>query len=408
MKRIILTLTTLALSIAAYSQNIIVTNDGDTVKAYNVEIAGNSVYYQTVDSSDSPILKMKNSDILIIKMEDGSKIDPNSGSEATALSPAAPVHAPTHTAANTPEVKAKNDALIADFNRELTWEPDEKFLKKHQNKTGNGYTGIMWIREGSQLFNGDITVSYQRGYNNELDMNKECKFTDYKSNNFMNPMFIIKVKNNTDRMIYLDLASCFVICGEDSKPLYVPVTTMVSNTASNGRSEEYKKTDSSKDNQVKVSSDRKYEEGRSSTYTSVKEAQQYVSIAPKATLSLEPQYICQTDYARNTQLYMRNSYLHLCQNVFPFENTNYGQIIEMEEDESPINLGTCISYSFNENHSAPNTLVTGMYMKYLMCTSSSNVPFAYTIDGDIHKRYPFWVSFYVVPEEKGLFNGIFK
>lgn len=379
----------LAMGISASAQNIIVTNEGESIKAYNLELAGSSIFYQTSTESNAPIQKMSKADILIIKMEDGTKVDPNASEQPQQGTPAPQIGSIVPLNGN---AASENARQIAEFNRELTWEPDEKFLKKHQGKIGNGYAGIMWVSENSQLYNGDVTISYQRVYDSGASVMGSNPVTDYRSNIFVNPMVIVKVKNNTDRMIYLDLASCFVICGEDSTPYFVPVTTTVSNTNTSSKSSEYVDVKVS-DDKVKAS-DHTYVSGSTSSVTSVKEAQQYLSVAPKATLSLEPMPICSNGLQRSGQMYSYLSSLYLGRSVFPFENTPYGEVLDIDEQDSPFQFGSCVTYSFNPDHSDVRTIRTELYLKYVMCTSSTAL-FAYTIEGDFHKRYPFWVPFYV-------------
>lgn len=391
MKKILTTLIAAALCFAANAQDIIVTNDGDAIKAYNLEMAGSSVFYQSKDDKDAPIQKISKADVLIIKMKDGTKIDPNAEPKASKEAEAAPALV-DNTVKLSGDAAAKNASLIADFNRELTWEPDEKFLKKHQGKVGNGYTGIMWVSEDSQLHNGEITVSFQRGYNSELEQDKEVKFTDYNGNYFGYPLVLIKVKNNTDKMIYLDLANCFIMCGDESSPFYVPEVKTVTNTKSNASTSEYTQI-KTENNKVK-SSDHSYISGNSSTVTKVKEAQRYVSVAPKSTLSLDAQPICKNDYGKQEEMYMRYSWLYMNQSIFPFTNTPYGKILDIDEADSPFTFGSYISYSFSPDHSNPHSLQTEMYLRYVMCTSATSL-FAYTIEGNFHKRYPFWIPFFV-------------
>ena len=396
MKRhIIISLFALLLGVAAGAQNIIVTNEGDAIKAYNVELAGNSVFYQASEAADAPIQKISKADILIIKMQDGTKLDPNAAPQAAAQA-AAPAPAPSTEGIVkiSGDAAAKNAAMIADFNRVLTWEPDEKFLKKHQGKIGNGYAGIMWVEDDSQLHNGEVTISYQRLYQGGVST-AENGVSDYRSDLFFNPFVVVKVKNNTDRIIYLDLASCFVICGEDSSPFYSPEITSVTNTDTRASRSEY--TDVKVSDDKLKSSDHTYVSGSTSTVTKVKEAQQYVTVAPKATLSLEAQPICKSTTGRSNQMYNNFGSLYLGREAFPFRNTPYGQIFDIDEADSPFHFGTCVTYSFNSDHSDAHTIRTEMYLKYVMCTSSTAL-FAYTIEGNFHNRYPFWVPFYVPNE----------
>ena len=382
----------LATGISAAAQSIIVTNDGGTVKAYNIEVTGNSVYFQTAVTSDSPIQKMNKSDILIIKMEDGTKLDPNAP-EQPSQEAAAPVAQVGETLKISGEVAEKNAAMIADFNRELTWEPDAKFLKNHQGKIGNGYAGIMWVEEDSQLYNGEVTISYQRVYHTGVSVMGGPEVEDYRSNVFMYPMVVVKVKNNTDRIIYLDLGSSFVTCEEDSVPFFVPEITTVSNTNTDKKSSEYSDLKVS-DSSISTS-DRKYSSDKSSSVTTVKKAQRYVSVAPKSTLALDPKPLCENDY-RGSNIYRNYSNLQVNQSVFPFTNTPYGVVFEIEKEYTPFRMGSCVTYSFNADHSHLRTIRTELYLKYVMCTSSSKTIFPYTIEGDFHKRYPYWVPFFVV------------
>ena len=75
MKRLaIFSLMSLLLPICVHAQDLIVTQEGNSFKAYNLDIGTSFVYYQFSDSTDSPLQKMDKSNILIIKKQDGTKI----------------------------------------------------------------------------------------------------------------------------------------------------------------------------------------------------------------------------------------------------------------------------------------------------------------------------------------------
>lgn len=59
---------------AAMTQDLIVTQNGETIKAYRTDVGKTAVYYQLVDNEGSPILSISKSEVLIIKMQDGEKI----------------------------------------------------------------------------------------------------------------------------------------------------------------------------------------------------------------------------------------------------------------------------------------------------------------------------------------------
>lgn len=69
----------------SFAQDLIITNDGEAIKAYNVEVGSNHVFYQIEEhSSNSSIcLKIKKSEVLIIKLANGTTINPIVDSSTT-------------------------------------------------------------------------------------------------------------------------------------------------------------------------------------------------------------------------------------------------------------------------------------------------------------------------------------
>lgn len=56
------------------AQDLIVKQNGETIKAYRTDIGNSAVYYRLEDNEESPLLTISKSDVLIIKMQDGTKI----------------------------------------------------------------------------------------------------------------------------------------------------------------------------------------------------------------------------------------------------------------------------------------------------------------------------------------------
>lgn len=61
-------------SLVVEAQDLIVKQDGKTIKAYRTDVGNTVVYYRLEDNEASPLLTISKSDILIIKMQDGTKI----------------------------------------------------------------------------------------------------------------------------------------------------------------------------------------------------------------------------------------------------------------------------------------------------------------------------------------------
>lgn len=57
------------------AQDLIVTNEGDSFKVFRIDVGKDAVYYQLEDNEDSPIHKVKKTDVLIIKLQDGTVVN---------------------------------------------------------------------------------------------------------------------------------------------------------------------------------------------------------------------------------------------------------------------------------------------------------------------------------------------
>lgn len=75
----------LTLSFAVFAEDnvdIIVTNDGESLKVYNLDYSSADFCYYTTEPKSDELKRIKKSDILIIKLADGTKIDPSSANSA--------------------------------------------------------------------------------------------------------------------------------------------------------------------------------------------------------------------------------------------------------------------------------------------------------------------------------------
>lgn len=83
MKKHLLSLLVGIVCSAAYAAepDMIVTQDGESIQVYNLEITPNAVYYTISEDSGEDVKKMSKDQILIIKKADGTKIDPSVSAE---------------------------------------------------------------------------------------------------------------------------------------------------------------------------------------------------------------------------------------------------------------------------------------------------------------------------------------
>lgn len=67
----------LSLCTITYAQDVIVTNDAETIKAYNVDCSPKYAYYQLTAEASAPIHRIALSEIIAIRFADGSKYVPS-------------------------------------------------------------------------------------------------------------------------------------------------------------------------------------------------------------------------------------------------------------------------------------------------------------------------------------------
>ncbi len=61
----------------AKAQDLIVTESGQTLKVYNIEMSPTTIFYQISEAKDAPTERIARKEVLIIRKADGSKLDPN-------------------------------------------------------------------------------------------------------------------------------------------------------------------------------------------------------------------------------------------------------------------------------------------------------------------------------------------
>lgn len=72
------------MSMVAGNPDMIVTQNGESIQAYNLDDSGVYYYYSLTAEVDAPIKKIAKKDVLIIKKSDGTKIDPQENTTVSA------------------------------------------------------------------------------------------------------------------------------------------------------------------------------------------------------------------------------------------------------------------------------------------------------------------------------------
>lgn len=61
-------------SVSVKGQDLIVTQTGETIKAYRTDVGEKMVYYQLEDVEESPVMKIQKVDVLVVKLQSGEVI----------------------------------------------------------------------------------------------------------------------------------------------------------------------------------------------------------------------------------------------------------------------------------------------------------------------------------------------
>lgn len=84
MKKILISAFMLAfLTAEGMAQDIMVTNDGESMKVYNIEVGQSAIFYQLEDNKNSEVKRIEKTNVLIIKKQDGTQIIPNANNTET-------------------------------------------------------------------------------------------------------------------------------------------------------------------------------------------------------------------------------------------------------------------------------------------------------------------------------------
>ena len=73
MKKFIICIVGLCVSLSIQSQDVIITKEGDALKVYDLEVSSTSVFYRESSGSNAPIIRKQKADLLMIKYKNGKK-----------------------------------------------------------------------------------------------------------------------------------------------------------------------------------------------------------------------------------------------------------------------------------------------------------------------------------------------
>lgn len=337
----------LLLSLGAWTQaqDVIITKEGDPLKVYRVEVAAETVFYQTSESSDAPIQRMPKSEILMIKFQDGRKLI--IGEEEQMSNPE-------------PQVQPL-PAAVQDVS-----DPEANAALLQRYRTPVEYIGEPTDSKANlvMLIFAPIGETVLTDKNVEVEVLAGTGWTDNgKSYIGLNTGIWnvrLRVKNKSSKTLYLDLGNCFIIRGNESVPYFVPKTTSTTHGSTHGGSVNLGAVAGAMGigGGVGTLASGINVGGSNSNYsTTTVMAQRIVAIPPTSTRDMgavrmmnmyagdNPFHKAPLKYNRFVGVYM------LFQG--PLQG---GQIIDLDPTSGMMQFGFIITYAEDENQTSPHSL----------------------------------------------------
>lgn len=384
MKKIGLFLAFLFSALLLSAQDIIVKNSGETIKAYNLEVSGTSVFFQLSAEPDAPLQKLPKTEILVVRKADGTKLD----FDAPAPQPTAQQQQTT-TAQNKPvkitldmlseEERAENERLIKQYNEPVKFE----VLKEGQDVVS--VYACFCPKQSSIMSNKDLSISLLSGY---VSSSSRTTITEFKNNDFPchGTYVVVSITNKTDQTIYVDLGNTMLVSQGRSVPFYVPQTTTTSNTSVGGGSVNLGAlTGSRLFGGISVGGS-----NASSTVNTVF-SQRVIAVAPYGTVQTPPvpAWGGETEERelgkglrwmpdrRKNGITYGESFLNI---YLPSKSLLGGQVLNYTEENAPLNVSAYVSYAFTEDCAQQKTMPVHYYLKHFVGRSRNNFTGKYYIE----------------------------
>lgn len=352
----------IVLSIGCYAQDMIVKKDGSIIQAKVSEIGTSEVKYKKWSNQDGPSYAIAKSDILAITYQNGEK---ETFEDATPSTSSAPTQ---HTSKALNSKSPENIAAIQAINNATFYISDNKLVSKRK-KTRT--IGLQYGITDNSTIQSDILsikIDFCRGMGFIDDKDEELIFDRYtRKNNTLSflgkPAFIVTLSNNSDRLIYVDLANTFAGTGKKMEPYYIPSATSTSATSTSGTAFNLGGITNglgiggvigSLANATTVGS------GSGSTTSSVIYSQRVVSIPPHSTIDLQYKKIASNEFLGTSK---KKGFRQAITYVKPGKDLYIGEEIFYEDNNSPFKLNFYATISFDDNFSESFTSSVTLYCK---------------------------------------------
>ncbi len=361
------------------AQDILVTTDGEVKTVYDVEMNGESVFYKLENKANASFERIEKAKVFTIKRKDSSKVELESSQKSKMESKATVGEADTSSSFN---VAQMNEAKIKETNGFLP-----KIEVEASNKEAKRLFLIMGYGAGTQLVNEDVEVETvsgvwdaknEKGRTVQTLMSAPSLAQYYEMGvRTFNPVFVVKIKNKSKKVIYVDLGNTFFIRPENTTAYYIPSSTTNSSSSEKGMGLNMGAVAGALGvggvvgtlaNGVNVGGAKVA--GTSNTVYS----QRVIAIPPMSTKSLEAQPLFLASGRMSKEIYLNPAFSTDDLFLIPlvaFKNEagkpiRIGEVLSYDEENSPLKYGVFLSYSFSEDCNDAKSLSINYYLRNIM------------------------------------------
>lgn len=389
MKKLIIFACSLMMAgVSASAQDVLITQEGDVKKVYDVEVGPSTVFYKEADKADAPTLRIKKADVIMIKRKDGTKYDLGNGNNVVnnsqaAQSPQTQAAAPVAASVSAEAQRLNEEAIrrVNDYNPKYQGDDTDDRCKRLLCLLGYG--------KDSQIINDDIEIECVTGALDFIKFKKGMKegvsngaaksdvpFSDFASKSYANPGIKLRVKNKSGKTLYLDLGNTFIMRKGVAMAYYVPSSTSTSNSSSSGMGVNLGAVAGAVGvggalgtlaSGIGV--------GGSSTSATVNTtySQRVISVPPMSVKELDVQLMFPNveTYCDGfgIQDYANPNFYFLPEFSFATKesgNYNNGETHNFSEETSPVKFGFFVSYSDTENCQNEKKLAFNLYLRQII------------------------------------------
>lgn len=354
------------------AQDKLITQDGDVKMVYNVEVSSNKIFYTLENKPNAAIQQIAKKEVLMIKHSDGTKELFNTGEDAS-----------------TPKTETPQKMKVAEAqsDRHAIMLKNEDFVpvkyiddvQKAKGKKANLYYVLYQIKNGSIIEDDNVVASFKViGYDQDLSK-KDLTMVPNEDITIPRWNYSLKVmlQNKTKKTLYIDLGNTFISRGGEATAYYIPSATSTGTETTTGGSVNLGSIGSALNiggaagtimNGVNV--------GGSSTgiSTTTTYSQRVIAIPPMSQKTLESKILFPAgseplykDFIKNKTLKtIMGKETPVVYTTLANENLNEGESVVFDENSSPINFYSYITYSFDENCNETSYLQANMYVKQIL------------------------------------------